>query len=130
MLWRFLKKYTTLDSKNVVAGTRDDNGWKAWRRLGIQFEPNLATREAMLMAQFTGMVNKRAKNTMETKTLMLELEERAKRVEDITEEPIDDKHAMSVIVGILDTETLKHTAQYQGAKKEHLHLLLKFECPA
>ena len=120
MLWRFLKRYTKLhiDAKKVVVGTRDDNGWEAWRKLGIQFEPNLATREAMLMAQFTGMVNKRAKNTTETKTLMLELEERAKRVEDITEEPIDDKHAMSVIVGILDTETLKHTAQYQGAKKD------------
>ena len=28
---------------------------------------------------------------------------------------MDDRHAMSVIVGILDTETLKHTADLQGA---------------
>ena len=70
-------------------------------------------REAQVMAQYAGMVAKRAKNTTETKTLMVELEEKARKVEEVTGQITDSKHAMSVIV--IDTETLKHTAQCQGA---------------
>ena len=81
-----------------------------------QFEPALVMREAVVMAQFASMVNKRAKTPAETKTLLVELEERAKRVEDITGERIDNRHMMSVIMGILDSETMKHTAQHQGTK--------------
>jgi len=62
------------------------------------------------------MVNKRAKNTSETKNLLVELEEKAKRVEEVTGERIDNRHMMSVLMGILDTETMKHTAQFQGSK--------------
>ena len=39
-------------------------------------------------------------------------------LEEVTGEPVEAKHEMSVIVGILDTETLKHTAQFQGAKAD------------
>ena len=118
MLWRFLKRYTAGEAKRVVIGVREDNGWEAWRKLHLQFEPGMVMREAMVMASFTSMVTKRAKNASETRTLMVELEDRAKRVEDITGEPIEGKHEMSVIMGILDQETLKHTAQYQGAKAD------------
>ena len=69
------------------------------------------------MAQFTGMVNRRAKNPAETRALMLELDERARRVEEMTEVTPDDRHVMSVIMGILDSETLKHTIHFQGMKK-------------
>ena len=74
-------------------------------------------REAQAMSQFTGMVNRRAKNPMETRTLMLELEERARKVEELTGNPPDERHTMSVIMGILDSDTLKHTIQFQGVKK-------------
>ena len=61
-----------------------DNGCDAWRKLHQQFEPSVVMREAQAMAQFTGMVNRRAKNPAETRAMMLELEERARRVEDMT----------------------------------------------
>ena len=73
-------------------------------------------REAVVMDQFTSMAIKRAKNPSETKTLLVELEEKAKKVEEITGERIYNRHMMSVIMGILDIETLKHTAQSQGSK--------------
>ena len=97
-------------------GVREDNGWEAWRRLHEQFEPGSLMKEAQVMSQFTNMVNRRGKSPAETRTLMVELEERSKRVEEVTGEAVEAKHEMSVIVGILDAETLKHTAQYQGAK--------------
>jgi len=120
MLWRFLKRYTAVggEGRKVVMGVRDDNGWEAWRKLNVDFEPALVAREAHVMAHYTSLVNRRAKSPQETRTLMVELEERGKRVEEISGERVDKKHEMSVIVGILDPETLKHTAQYQGMKSD------------
>ena len=74
-------------------------------------------REAVVMAAFTNMVAKRAKNPSESKALLTELDERAKRAEEATGEPIDNRHRMSVIMGIIDSESMKHTSAFQGAKQ-------------
>ena len=113
-LYRFLKKYTSDEPKKVVVGTRKDNGWEAWRQLKVSCEPSVGVKEADVLAQYTNMVTKRAKNTKETKVRLVELEERAKRVEEVTERPVDERHARSILIGIIDTETLKHTTQYQN----------------
>jgi len=118
MLWRFLKKYTAGDARKIVSSVSDRNGWEAWRKLHLQFEPALVMREAVVMAQFTSMVNKRANTPAETKTLLVELDERAKRFEGITGGRIDNRHTMSVAMGILDSETMKHTVQRQWVKSE------------
>ena len=55
------------------------------------------------------MVNKRAKTPQETKALLVELDGRAKRVEKITGERIENRHMMSVVMGVLDSESMKHT---------------------
>ena len=115
-LWRFLKRYAGGEARRVVLGVSEDNGWEAWRRLHQQFEPASVTREAMVMAKYTSMVNRKARTPKETKALMIELNERAKRVEEVTGAPVESRHAMSVIAGLLDPETSKHTAQYQGIK--------------
>ncbi len=99
MLWRFLRRYTSGDSRKIVNSVSDKHGWEAWRKLHQQFEPGLVMREAVVMSQFTNMVNKRARNPGETKTLMVELEEKAK-VEEVTGERIDNRHMMSVIMGV------------------------------
>ena len=49
MLWRFLKRYTAGEGRKVIAGVREDNGWEAWRKLHMQFEPGLVMREAQVM---------------------------------------------------------------------------------
>ena len=61
------------------------------------------------------MVNRRAKMPSETKALLVELGERAMRAEEATGERIENRHMMSVVMGVLDSESMKHTAQYQGA---------------
>ena len=78
-------------------------------------EPGSVAREAMAMASFTSMVTKRAKNYAETGKMMTEFDERAKRVEETTGKKPDERHAISVLVGTLDFETLKHTSAHQGA---------------
>ena len=61
MIWRFLKKYTSGEARKVVCSAPNRNGWEAWRKLHLQYEPQLVMREAVVMAAFTNMVAKRAK---------------------------------------------------------------------
>ena len=75
-------------------------------------------REAVATSQFTGMVNKRAKTPKETRMLMVELEEKAKKMEDITGESIEAGHYKSVITGMVDMETLRQTVQHQEGSLE------------
>ena len=84
MIWRFLKKYTSGEARKVVCSAPNRNGWEAWRKLHLQYEPQLVMREAVVMAAFTNMVAKRAKNPSESKALLQELDERARRVEEVT----------------------------------------------
>ena len=98
MVWRFLKAHTINDLRKAVTSTPNRNGWEAWRKLHLQYEPLLVMRGALLMSQFTSMVTKRAKSPAEIKTLLLELDERARRVEDVTGEPIGNSHRMSVVM--------------------------------
>jgi len=116
MIWRFLKKYTSGEARKVVCSAPNRNGWEAWRKLHLQYEPQLVMREAVVMAAFTNMVAKRAKNPSESKTLLLELDERARRVEEVTGEAIENRHRMSVVMGVIDAESMKHTSAHQGAK--------------
>ena len=112
-LWRLLKKFTSGEARRIVTSVSKDNGWEAWRRLHQQYEQGSAMKEAVARSQFTGMVNKRAKTPKETRALMVELEEKAKKMEEITGESIEEGHYKSVIAGMIDLETLKQTAEYQ-----------------
>ena len=116
MVWRFLKQYTAGEARKVVGSAPNRNGWEAWRKLHLQYEPQLVMREAVVMSAFTNMVTRRAKSPQESKTLLLELDERARRVEEVTGEPIDNRHRMSVVMGLIDAESMRHTTAHQGAK--------------
>ena len=116
MIWRFLKKCTSGEARKVVCSAPNRNGWEAWRKLHLQYEPQFLMREAVVMAAFTNMVATRAKNPSESKALLTELDERAKRVEEVTGEAIENRHRMSVVMGVIDAESMKHTSAHQGAK--------------
>ena len=111
MLHTYLKVYSGTEARRIVLGVSTNNGWEAWRKLHQQYEPPTATREAQVMSRYTGMIAKKAKTPRETKALLNELSERAKRVEGVTGNPVEERHAMCVIAGLLDPETSQHTAQ-------------------
>ena len=91
MIWRFLKRYSAGEARKVVTSASHRNGWEAWRKLRLQFEPALVMREAVVMASFTNMVSRRAKTPQAAKALLLELDERVKRVEEVTGEAIENR---------------------------------------
>ena len=68
MVWRFLKQYTAGEARKVVGSAPNRNGWEAWRKLHLQYEPQLVMREAVVMSAFTNMVTRRAKSPQESKT--------------------------------------------------------------
>ena len=64
------------------------------------------------MQAFTGMITHRAKTAKESRRLIAEMEQRAKRIEEVTGKPIEIRHAMSMLQGVVNWETMKHTNQY------------------
>ena len=85
-IWRLLKRFTSGEARRIITSVNKDNGFEAWRRLHQQYEQGSAMKEAVARSQFTGMVNKKAKTPKETRTLMVELEDKAKKIEEITGE--------------------------------------------
>eukprot|EP00973_Karenia_brevis_P061043 8488511-Karenia_brevis.AAC.1 len=59
------------------------------------------------------MVARPGKNPGETKVLITEMERKIKMVDEIGVQ-ISETHAKSVLIGILDPETRKHTATSHG----------------
>ena len=55
-LWRLLRRITDGESKKVVMSVKDEDGFRAWQRLKQRFEPGLAARQGIVMAEFSGMV--------------------------------------------------------------------------
>ena len=66
-LWRLLRKITDGESKKFVMSVKDEDGFRAWKRLKQRFEPGLAARQ--VMAEFSGMVARPAKSPGETNPL-------------------------------------------------------------
>ena len=115
-IWRMLKIVTEGDARKVVLSSGEEQGFKAWKALHGHFEPGIAVREGQVVAEFSSLIMKPAKSVQETKNLILEMEERRRRVERVTGKAPDEMHAKSVLAGILDPETRKQVALLQGAK--------------
>ena len=121
-VWRALKKLTDGEAKKVVMSVKKEDGFRAWQKLKQRFEPGLAARQGVVIADFSGMVARPAKTPTETMALITEMEKKIKNVEDLTEEVISDMHMKSVLVGILDPMTRQHTAMHHA---DDFHTLKK-----
>ena len=113
-IYRLLKGLTDGEARKVLNIIKDENGFRAWQKLNQRFEPGLAIRQGMVLAEFSGMVAKPAKSPAETKLLLTEIEQKIRLIEDITGEEVTDNHAKSVLIGVLDPMTRQHTAMKQG----------------
>jgi hypothetical protein len=109
-LWRALKRVTEGESRKVVTSTKGEDGFKAWFALNRRFEPSVAARHGVVMADFTSMVGRPAKTPGELQTLITEIGRKIKMIEDITGEAVPDMMSKSVLLGILDPLTRQHTA--------------------
>ena len=77
----------------MINSVKDEDGFRAWLKLIARFEPGLAVKQGMVLADFSGMILKPAKNTGETKSLITEMERKMKIIDEVSNEPLSDSHA-------------------------------------
>ena len=80
-----------------------------------RYEPELEAKQGIVLAELSELVKKPAKTPSETQSLVTERERRTRLAEDLTAKPIDESHAKSILVGLLDplTRQLQLTARAQ-----------------
>jgi hypothetical protein len=126
-VWRALKKLTEGEARKVVMAVKSEDGFRARQKLRQRFDPSLASKQGMVIAEFSGMVARPAKTPSEIVNLLIEMERKMKNIEDITGEEISEIHARSVLVGILDPTTRQHTATHYGSEYDNLkEVVLEF----
>ena len=113
-VWRALKGLTGGVARTVVMSVSEENGFEAWRRLHLQFEPKLTIRQGQVLAEFAAMVSRPGKTITETPDLIAEKDRKLKLIRDLTHEGVSDVHALSVLIGLLDPMTRQHAAHKQG----------------
>ena len=99
-VWRALKGLTEGEARKVINSVKDEDGFRAWLKLNARFEPGLAVKQGMVLADFSSMILKPAKNTTETKGLITEMERKMKTIEEVCQDPISEGHSKSVLIGI------------------------------
>ena len=109
-VWRALKKLTQGEARKVVAAVKSEDGFRAWFQLRRRFEPSVAARHGAVLADFTNMVTKPAKNSTELMSMITDMDRKMKFLEDVTGEEVPGMMAKAVLIGILDPLTRQHTA--------------------
>ena len=82
-LFSLLKSKTTGEPKRIVTSTEEGNGLEAWRRLVGYYDPSLVVQQGQVLSEFGAMATRRAKNAAELKGVLIEMEEKMKRVHDV-----------------------------------------------
>ena len=68
------------EGRRGVEGVPRDDGWIAWRRLHEHYESSLVVREGQVLAKLSMMATKIAKIPAETRKLILDLEDKIRKV--------------------------------------------------
>ena len=115
-MFTVLKMYTEpgTQARDIVMNTPKKNGFIAWQRLFSHYQPELAAREGQALSNVLLMQTKRAKNQSELRGLIVELEGKVRICKDLCGVEVEDNTLRSVLVGMLDPETRRHTSRYQG----------------
>ena len=126
-LFTLLLTKTSGDAEQLVKASPPDNGLEAWRRLHAFYDPTLAIQESEVSAGLTLMCRKPAKDVHELRKLLVEMESKRRRYEEVTGKAPDDAHLKSILAAILDTDTRKHTVIQQGISSSYEDLKRKVQ---
>ncbi len=88
---------------------RGEHGYQAWFALNRRFEPSVAARHGVVLADLVDIMKKPAKNPGELQSLLTEINRRITLIEDITGQPVPDMMSKTVLLGVLDPLTRQHT---------------------
>ena len=61
-------------ARTVVLSVGAEDGFKAWRKLHLHFEPELVIRQGQVLGYFVAMVSRPAKSIQETHELITKMD--------------------------------------------------------
>ena len=121
-LWRFLKTVTEGEPKDVVKSVEDENGFEAWHQLNSYVLAQIEALKGPVLAEVNSTIRNPAKDLKEMRSKVVELDKKMKLVKDVTGVPIDANHAKSVLIGAMDGDTRRHTAEHHSESYEVLKM--------
>ena len=83
-------------ARTVVMSVSEENGFEAWRRLPLQFEPELTILQKQVLAEFAAMASWPGKTITETRDFLTEINRKLKLIRDLTHEGVSYVHVRSV----------------------------------
>ena len=113
-VWRTIKRLTKGEARKLVMSVKKEDGFAAWQKMQMRFELGLASKQGLVIADLSAMVTKPAKTPQDTRALISELEQKIANVEEVTNRDVDETHAKSILIGLLDPTTRQQTAMNHG----------------
>ena len=110
------------ESKKFVMSVKDEDGFRAWKRLKQRFEPGLAARQ--VMAEFSGMVARPAKSPGETNHCIVDRDGPQDEVGGGRDRGGSQRDARAVSTGG-DPVTRQHTAMNHSKSYEALKKIVQ-----
>ena len=111
--------YTEGEAKRLVEAAGAGQGLKAYQELCMYYDLKTDASENRLMCELLGMASKPAKNLKEVRQLMVEMEAKRMRLEEMGGEVPRPKSLRAILVGLLDEETKKHIGDAIGGLEYH-----------
>ena len=97
-------------AERIVRGVDLKRGLEAWRKLCQWFERRIDDRGIQAQVDLMIMAGKKAKSAKETKELLVELDERLRRIEECGKIS-DFEQVKTILVMFMDEETKRHTVK-------------------
>ena len=99
----------------ILLSVKDENGALALAKLTRHYNASLESMQGAALSDLTQMATHAARNSDETRIMLIEYATKVKFVEEISRESLGKLHKKSVLPGIMDDETRKRTTEYHGA---------------
>ena len=103
----------TDEAKKIIDASPED-GIVSWQNLCRCYDIKTDASENILRVEIMGMAAKPGKSLKEVRQLMVELESRRMRLNEVTDAMPEDRSMRAILVGILDDDTRKHIGDELG----------------
>lgn len=109
-VYQVLKKWTTCETRKTIMGATRDNGWEAWRRLTVQYEPASAIKQCQQLCELAALGHKKCKNPQETFIFLLAIKRRIQAVVETSGESPTTYGCLTILLSGMDDSTKTNCA--------------------
>jgi len=114
-----LLAYTEGEAKRIVKTAGVGNGMQAYQELCRYYDLKTDANENKMLSDLLGMASKPAKNLKEVRQLMVDMEARRAKIEELGGEVPKTKSLRAILIGLLDEETRRHIGEAIAAMDYH-----------